>query len=1689
MAHNVMGIDPCDSQNHAIFNASTQKRNVVDPRTGLFEVCVPLPTIVGNSGNGPEVDMSLFYTPVVNNFAALGDGWSFGFTTWHETTKHLTLHSGEVLEISKGQKLDSPQFIARWESDDSILKIKSRAGRLETLKKVGSSKIYVPHTLTTDGANELYLEWTATEHTLEKKKHHQVRLAKISDKDRRLVNVDYSEPSASVAITFWPDDEAPLTFRLTLEDYALRSVERPEGTLSTFGYDDHDTCGWLLSSLETAEGVKETVVYEKVALKFDDAKLAALPVVTRHRLTPRGGNVSERVYSYSDIPDGYRTTLIEKADGTERKTHFKYDKKFELLEQVEEQGECKVTKRDILRAVDGTERSTLTVATTYKKKEQEFEEKVVNQISRFGVISDSEKAGLHTHYIYDGDDSASVTAHLKCGLNSLFGNKDTLDTVFDAFSNDNLKEEGHKATDFLKNKPKDPDFSSKYLLMELAGSAGFMGDGESSKHVEQAHLVRAYSYVSIPGMTEAKVHCVVQALNCASSMKDAARTVKLIRYYRDDDFRKGRQSSIVQGYIDDDNKFVVSGLEQCFEYTLEDTSLTTTTTWKDDVGNTRVERETRCILSGRLFSQLDQDGNRADYVYDKFHRLIERTLCAQSETYKQTTHYAYPFAGRLEITDPEGRQKATEDDGQDNLLSEFIRASATEEWQQMLKIEYDEMGRKACTIQYDYLADGTSIAERSDSQYDDWNSVCGQVFFNGQGQFDYYDPVSRTRTEWAGAKNDKQRQTTYYAKDGQAEKIEWTDAQAEVFRMHVMEYTPARQLKTIKKCEGDKDAIYYGGKKKSAKQDPFGIESIKPPVRGYKYQVAITYDYDAAGRVVREEHLDENCESPVYNYTYSKDWLISDALEISVDTLRDPNPLVSDFLAEEDEFFDKKSRKSISPESRKTLGKRTFDAWGRVASLTRGVCTETFTYNGASPVPATKNTADGKTLNYKYITELGGLISEVSEQDGPGKKTFTYATYTAEKSTATEGQRRIEMSHGLTGLVTSQCALSKKSARDTAKRTRCHYSPGGRLLSEKDALGHETIYSYNAYGQRDKTISGDVTTTHFYNPQGWLEKELISVGDDAQNEVEVEYTYNDQGLEVARRFKLPSKHQLLLKKEYDSSSRLTSNALEIYDDLKLDPERIDSPDEQGRQKFIYNFIGQLDRYFCSGVWARAGRNGYADLKYDCLGNVVLVGHISCDDVRSTPSPKATDTIDYQYDSLTGSRLEMVAVKGLNKPALEYDKAGRVIKDHYGKTYKYDWLGRLIKAGSVRYEYDAMDRLMLRSTDAKTEQHQLIYDGLHVRGEYSTKDKHMARHLMAGSGACIVQRVKRSGVERTLFELCDLDGTVRVSYDATAKKMEHHVYGPFGEHTSDEPDSLLGYKGEYRDVDNDQSPLGQGYRWYAPDSKQFHVQDSLSPFDQGGPQAYGYCCGSNPVMASDPTGHFINLPRTIIRNWNKGPGLIINRSNAKVVIDAFIWSGIGVLLAAVTGGTAMIALAAVACFAGVMSAVHKGKGNEKEASIWAWVSFLSTVAGGVKDLVRTGVKWLAKLGQSGMKLARAFSKQVKLLLRNRNLGLNSSIRSVNEYKYWQTAMNNPYGTIIAGQSHRTYGAITSSIVKKAWEMFSMSHVHTITYMVTGILHNTEAFEENSTDAKRTEFASNWSSLPAKYLKTLSRLRLR
>lgn len=78
--------------------------------------------------------------------------------------------------------------------------------------------------------------------------------------------------------------------------------------------------------------------------------------------------------------------------------------------------------------------------------------------------------------------------------------------------------------------------------------------------------------------------------------------------------------------------------------------------------------------------------------------------------------------------------------------------------------------------------------------------------------------------------------------------------------------------------------------------------------------------------------------------------------------------------------------------------------------------------------------------------------------------------------------------------------------------------------------------------------------------------------------------------------------------------------------------------------------------------------------------------------------------------------------------------------------------------------------------------------------------------------------------------------------------------------------LIGFNAQPR-VNLPMYLLGNGYRAYATATMRFNSPDSLSPFGEGGLNAYAYCAG-DPVNRTDPSGHvFTQRPSSALSKHN------------------------------------------------------------------------------------------------------------------------------------------------------------------------------------------------------------------------------
>ena len=170
-----------------------------------------------------------------------------------------------------------------------------------------------------------------------------------------------------------------------------------------------------------------------------------------------------------------------------------------------------------------------------------------------------------------------------------------------------------------------------------------------------------------------------------------------------------------------------------------------------------------------------------------------------------------------------------------------------------------------------------------------------------------------------------------------------------------------------------------------------------------------------------------------------------------------------------------------------------------------------------------------------------------------------------------------------------------------------------------------------------------------------------------------------------------------------------------------------------------------------------------------------------------------------------------------------------------------------KPSLMRYRYDALDRLVSHVQLGDPECHRFYCDSHLVTEVGGYEQLSIIRHedhLLAQQGR------KAGGVDTALLasdQQRSVLGTVQ-------KNLQRSIaYTAYGHRLSENGlISLLGFTGQRAEPVTGHYLLGNGYRAFNPALMRFNSPDGLSPFGNGGLNAYAYCAG-DPVNWIDPTG--------------------------------------------------------------------------------------------------------------------------------------------------------------------------------------------------------------------------------------------
>lgn len=179
----------------------------------------------------------------------------------------------------------------------------------------------------------------------------------------------------------------------------------------------------------------------------------------------------------------------------------------------------------------------------------------------------------------------------------------------------------------------------------------------------------------------------------------------------------------------------------------------------------------------------------------------------------------------------------------------------------------------------------------------------------------------------------------------------------------------------------------------------------------------------------------------------------------------------------------------------------------------------------------------------------------------------------------------------------------------------------------------------------------------------------------------------------------------------------------------------------------------------------------------------------------------------------------------------------------------------------RYHYDPLDRL----TGLRPLGHpgtQRFYQNNELVNEI---DSEAQLTIVRNGEQPLAQRLSVIGVtDTTLLATDQQRSPLTAVTDADLQRMAYTAYG----HRTGESglSSLLGFNGERPEPIIGHYLLGQGNRAFNPVLMRFNSPDELSPFGDGGINAYAYC-GGDPVNRHDPSG---NSPIGIVMPWRVQP---------------------------------------------------------------------------------------------------------------------------------------------------------------------------------------------------------------------------
>jgi RHS repeat-associated protein len=542
------------------------------------------------------------------------------------------------------------------------------------------------------------------------------------------------------------------------------------------------------------------------------------------------------------------------------------------------------------------------------------------------------------------------------------------------------------------------------------------------------------------------------------------------------------------------------------------------------------------------------------------------------------------------------------------------------------------------------------------------------------------------------------------------------------------------------------------------------------------------------------------------------------------------------------------------------ITRRTYDAHGRVASITTGYVTDPetieFDYFDTGQISLITDAQD-REIAYLY-TYRNQLLSIGLPDPSDGEIDGTSATITDARTYNTLGQITAYQDYNGNSFTYSYDDLGRRThvnAPGTAYDVTLTYNNIGDLLTATQGTGGTSMavtYTYDALSRPLTQASPLSRLSYTYDTLGrrasmswnYTSGSGYTAPTSPPSSMSVEYDYLNTGEIEEIREDVGGSEFVLANYIYDSNGRLTQidrpgsvpDTTYTYDARSMLDTMTHGSTSIQRYSFDYDYAGRIiSRTRSNGSWAFSGYSASND-------------EDNCFDGRNryegTPtSPPSTAS----------------SCNSVSSPSASYDANGNLTDAVNGRDYIYDFHNRLsaTENGSgtedENYAHDALGRLYSIDTSGSAAR-LLEHDGQNIIGDYSDDENVTSRYVNGpGVDNPLVRYTSDTPSSSTRrWVLSDERGSIVAEYNASGTMVAGpYSYDEYGQQGLSN-DGLLGFAG--RPWLPQSGVYDNRARVYHPGIGRFLQRDPIG--QAGGLNIYNYT-GSDPVNFTDPTGMYSN----------------------------------------------------------------------------------------------------------------------------------------------------------------------------------------------------------------------------------------